>query len=204
MAENARKQNEQNQLDLKVSEGYKPQVVPYALKVINGSLKTFGEVADRSAKMTCEVVVKEFLAVGTRHSCPSNENAIEIPKAIEQLISRLHEIPNRTGRGLILHAPSDPDATPIWYVMSEVSELTEAIPDGMFIQHLPQQTYVSYTHNGSGASLGDTYSVLHDWILKNGEYDQGFMVERQADSFDVFSDDFVADVYIPFIPNKTS
>ncbi|WP_372661026.1 VOC family protein [Cohnella sp.] len=46
MAENARKQNEQNQLDLKVSEGYKPHVVPNALKVIDGSIKTYKEASE--------------------------------------------------------------------------------------------------------------------------------------------------------------
>jgi predicted transcriptional regulator YdeE len=151
--------------------------------------------------MRCTVVVEEFLAVGTKHSCPSNENPIEIPIAIEQFKSRLNEIPNRTGKGLILFEPTDSDKVPTWYVMVEVSELTE-IPADMFVQNIPEQLYASYTHKGSAVNFGDTYSILHSWILENGEYDHGFMIERQADSFEVLSNDFTADVYVPIKPKQ--
>ncbi|MBB3072841.1 putative transcriptional regulator YdeE [Paenibacillus baekrokdamisoli] len=152
--------------------------------------------------MSINVVVKEFLAVGTRHTCPSNKNPIEIPNAIEQLKKRLNEIPNRTGKGLIMFEPTESDEIPTWFVTAEVSELGD-IPKDMVVQKIPEQMYATYKHKGSATKFGETYSILHSWILENGDYDHGYMVEQQDDGFDVFSNDFTADVYAPFKPKQS-
>lgn len=148
--------------------------------------------------MSCEIVFKEFLAIGTKHSCPTEKNPVEIPKAIDDLKRRLEEIPHRTGKGFIIHVPQESDESPTWYVTAEVSELTDIVPDHMVALTIPEQRYVTHTHNGSAIQLGQTYSLLHTWILENGDYDHGFMVERQSEDFKIFSSDYSAEVYVPF------
>ncbi|MDF2717382.1 MAG: Integron-associated effector binding protein [Paenibacillus sp.] len=151
--------------------------------------------------MSVQVVGKELYAVGMKHSCPSHENPIRIPQAIEQFKQRIDEIPNRTGAVLILFEPVQPDRMPSWLVAAEVTGLTE-LPSDMVGRHLPEQLYATHPHKGSAARYGDTYSILHTWVLEHGEYDHGHMIERQADfDTDVLSDDFAADVYVPFKPS---
>jgi hypothetical protein len=64
--------------------------------------------------------------------------------------------------------------------------------------------YATCKHMGSATKYGETYSMIHTWILENGEYDYGYMVEHQDDGFDVFSNDFTADVYAPFKPKLSN
>ncbi|TLS51614.1 hypothetical protein FE782_14005 [Paenibacillus antri] len=154
--------------------------------------------------MSCEIVLRGFLAIGTKHSCPSDQNPTEIPKAIEDFKKRINEIPHRTGKGLIMHEPQESDKVPTWYVVAEVSELANTIPESMFVLNIPEQRYVTYTHNGSAVNFGNTYSLLHTWILNNGHYDHGYVVERQSDSFNILSNDYSADVYVPFKPQENS
>lgn len=152
--------------------------------------------------MFYKLVLKDFLAIGTKHSCPADENPIQIPKAIDDFKKRLDDIPHRTGKGLVIHEPNESNEIPTWYVMAEISELTDIIPDNMLTLNIPEQRYVTLTHYGSAVHLGDTYSTMHTWILENGHYDHGYIVERQSEDFNILSIDYSAEVYIPFKPKE--
>ncbi|WP_199616005.1 GyrI-like domain-containing protein [Paenibacillus alkalitolerans] len=186
---------------IKANENYQPNHVPRALKVIAGQSGTERREADSDqVDGGIQVVRRSFLAIGTKHAFICEDKLVKIPQAHAAFLERLEEIPHRTGNGLMIHGIGEETGDSRLEkcrVTAEVSKL-ERIPDGMHAIELPETQYAYYRHRDGIHRIGDTYSKLHLWILENGDYGEGCMVEVSDEHFQVVEDDSIVHVYVPF------
>lgn len=181
------------------SDGYKPSAIPRALKVINGHKEgiTMEQMIETNE---IQIISRSFSAIGIKCACRPDEKGAEIPKAVESFLTRLAEIEHRTGNGLMIHGfgiETGDSQKEKWSVTAEVSKIDQ-VPAGMDAVEIPVTQYAYYQHKKGIYSIGDAYSKLHTWILENGDYGDGYMVEVSDDHFQVVGEDRVIDVYAPF------
>lgn len=148
--------------------------------------------------MGIELVTRAFTCIGTNHNCTVQEKNTAIPNAHQSFLNRLGEINNRTGNGIMLHNPGPINSNvEAWCVCTEVSEI-ESIPEGMSSFVLPLREYAHFSYTGEIYGIGEAYSKLHVWILENGDYDDGTIVEISDERFEVFRPESVVEIFIPF------
>jgi predicted transcriptional regulator YdeE len=148
---------------------------------------------------TCRVVKRGFSAVGTRQEAKYSEYPTVIPLSFDSLLSRMDEIPNRTGAKLALYEPGNfaPDNLGTYYATAEVTEIGN-IPQGMVSQITPVCTYAVYTHRGEIWKIGDAYGSLNRWIAENDyKHSKGWVVELMEQRFNPTSPESELEIYTP-------
>jgi predicted transcriptional regulator YdeE len=149
-----------------------------------------------------DVVTKSFTAIGTLHKSINfdKDKKEAMPLAINTLKSRLDEIHNRTGDGIMTYGFEGIEhGGCIWNVAAEVS-LIENIPEGMVPIEFPEMQYAHYHYSGSINDIGNAYNELFDWINKNGDSGNGgSMIERWGNSFPSENEQCDMHLYLPFM-----
>lgn len=185
------------------AKGYKPLTIPVALRLIrNDQIEEPRKDENHMVSSNIQIVSESFKAIGTFNTCKKNEKETEMPLAINAFKSRLEEISHRTGNGLLVFGPEPiENGVMPWKVAAEVTSI-DHVPDGMRVIEFSEMQYACYNYSGSKSQIGEAYSALHVWILENGNYGNGAMIEKwdiQIPFEDEHSDVLI---YVPFVWEK--
>ncbi|MFC5407633.1 GyrI-like domain-containing protein [Cohnella soli] len=145
------------------------------------------------------IELKGMMLVGIRIVCPSDQYAIEIPKAAIQLKNRLNEITgivNCDGfiGAFVVEELSEADDG--YWVCVEVDMFGE-IPAGMVTLTIPAQKYAMIRHSGPNTSIHDTYESLHRWEAEQGleRLKGAWHLEISRKWYEANSDEIEIDLY---------
>lgn len=129
------------------------------------------------------LVEKKFKVVGERNTGAFKEYAELVPKAAQQFLKRLDEIPGHTGVEVSVYEQpkTQGQAEGIFYVGVLVEERSETLPSEM--EYLEFQQHYAVTR-GKIAKMGELYSYLDGWIAA-----QGYQYES--------SEHYIVEIYCP-------
>lgn len=151
--------------------------------------------------MSCKTTEREFKAIVTKHACLFKDYPTEIPRAFNDFIARMNEIPNRTNTTVALYEPGNsspqPDSMETFYV-GVLTDDFSVIPEGMMARRIPSREYATITHKGEIFKIGDSYMELGSWISREG-YKQvsDWVVELYDERFNPASSESEMEIYTP-------
>lgn len=120
--------------------------------------------------MQVQIVTKEgFKGVGYTQTVTFEEaKANALHGIIRELEAKITDIPNVVNRDG-LWALSHPVTTTgfAFYILAEVSDYPDQLPEGMIQHELPTLTYAKYYHE-KDRSISDSYTNLFKWVEENG------------------------------------
>jgi predicted transcriptional regulator YdeE len=114
-----------------------------------------------------QVVEKAFKVVGERRNGLFKDYAQLVPKAAQQFLSRVNEIPQNTGVEVTVYEPprEREQLEGSFIVGVLVDEKVEQLPSGMEFIEVQEQYAMT---KGKVSEIGEIYESLDKWIVEQG------------------------------------